>query len=180
MSASAAVRFTRVPPLGNRYGGNEEAIVTRRADDMDRQLDQWAAQVQEKERRYRALNAEMASIAGRAASPGGAARVTVDRAGVLTDLDIADDLGGMRGGQLADEIMSTIRTAQAGLGQQIVAMMQVHVPEDTASIASVSETYQRQFPEVDTEDGQAAPPSMSNGANSDSDDDDFNNNSVFQ
>lgn len=122
------------------------------ADDMDRQIDAWAEKPREKAQRYRALTTEMESISGTAESASGKVRVTVNRAGIVTALEIEDDIRGMRGTQLAGEILSTMRAAQAGLGDQVVALMQEKVPEDTHAITAVAESYHTQFAEEPEED----------------------------
>lgn len=142
------------------------------ADDMDRQIDEWSAKFAEKASKYRALTAEMESITGQAESASGAVRVTVNRAGVLTDLQITDDIRTMRGSQLAGEILGAVRTAQAGLGTKVVAMMQDAVPEDRESIANVADVYARQFP-------QPADEAEADAKRKPSDDDDEGDTSIF-
>lgn len=149
-----------------------------RADDMDRQIDEWAAKFAQKAEKYRALTRDMESITGQAESASGAVRVTVNRAGILTDLQITDDIRSMRGSQLAGEIMSAVRAAQAGLGRQVVAMMEEKVPEDQASIANVADNYERQFPQqADEDETQAARETPESAP--DEDDDGERNTSVF-
>ncbi|MGH3433266.1 MAG: YbaB/EbfC family nucleoid-associated protein [Thermocrispum sp.] len=117
-----------------------------RADDMDRQIDEFAVQYQAKVDKYRVLTSEMESVTGDAESASGVVRVTVNRGGILTGLQITDDIRTMRGSQLAGEIMAAVRCAQAGLGPQVVAVMQELVPEDRDGIAKVADSYARQFP----------------------------------
>lgn len=126
------------------------------ADDMDRQIDAWADKVRAKAQQYKALTSEMESITGQAESASGVVRVTVNRAGILTELEISDNLRDMRGSQLAGEIMSTIRTAQSGLGDQVVALMQEKVPEDTHAIDAVADNYNAQFAPPDEDDAAIA------------------------
>jgi len=146
------------------------------AEDMDRQIDQWAAKVHAKAQKYKALTTEMESITGSAESASGAVRVTVNRAGILTDLSITDDIRTMRGGQLAGEIMGAIRSAQSTLGAQVVAMMQDKVPEDGASIDAVADSYAKQFAQPDEDEPAEQPPAS---RPYDDGDDEFNS-SVFE
>lgn len=150
-----------------------------RADDMDRQIDQWAEKFHAKAAKYRELTDEMESISGQAESASGAVRVTVNRAGILTDLQIADDIRSMRGSQLAGEIMGAVRAAQAGLGKQVVTMMQDKVPEDTESISNVAENYAKQFPQPESDDEEPAVARPTTATTSPADDDD-DNRSVFE
>jgi hypothetical protein len=144
------------------------------ADDMDRQIDAWADKVRAKAQQYKALTSEMESINGQAESPSGAVRVTVNRAGVLTALEISDNVRSMRGSQLASEIMSTIRTAQSGLGDKVVALMQEKAPEDTHAINAVADNYNAQFAPPDKGDAATA-----RAIGPDDDDDEFGH-SIFQ
>lgn len=126
-------------------------------EDMERQIDQWAAQIHEKASAYKALTAEREAITGRGEAANGAIRVTVNRAGILTNLELSYDvLRAMRGSQLSAEIMKAMRQAQAGLGAQVVSLMRERVPQDVESIATIADTYARQFPQPEPDDDQLA------------------------
>ncbi|PPK69569.1 YbaB/EbfC DNA-binding family protein [Actinokineospora auranticolor] len=125
---------------------------------MERQIDEWATQVRAKAETYQRLNTEMDSITGTGEAAGGDVRVTVNRAGVVTALELPEQLSGMRGPTLSGEIMRAIQRAQATLGDKVVGLMRERVPEDTASIATTADAYARQFPDVDGESDTPATP----------------------
>lgn len=120
-------------------------------DDMERRIDQWAAQMQEKAERYQQLKQDLTTISATASSANGAVTVTVGPSGVLQRLDLSDDIRTMRGSHLSTEIMAAIRKAQSTLGAQVTELMQERVGEDTTSIETVAKNYATQFP-AETDD----------------------------
>lgn len=131
-----------------------------RPEDMSRQIDEWASAVHRKAEQYQALKQEIAEISSEATGANGAIRVEVGPSGLLTDLHLTEETRTMRASDLAARIMSTIRRAQSGLGEQITELMQDRVGEDTKSIETVAANYARQFPQPadDEDDGADGPP----------------------
>ncbi|WP_192909809.1 YbaB/EbfC family nucleoid-associated protein [Gandjariella thermophila] len=119
---------------------------------MERQIDQWAAQVHDKARRYQELKEDLAAISSTATAANGAIKVTVGASGLLTNLELTEDVRTMRAHYLAAQIMDAIRKAQSTLGAQVTELMQQRVGEDTQSIAVVAANYARQFPQPDEQD----------------------------
>lgn len=115
-------------------------------DDMERRVDQWAAQLQDKAARYQQLKQDLTTISATASGANGAVAVTVGPSGLLQRLEISDDLRSMRGNHLASEIMAAIRKAQSTLGAQVTELMHEHVADDTKSIEIVAQNYASQFP----------------------------------
>ncbi len=117
--------------------------------DMERSIERWAAQVHAKAETYKTLTSEMSKITGRSEAANGAIRVTVNQAGLVTDLSLSDDVRSMRGSRLSAEIMTAIRRAQAALGDQVVDLMKQRVGDDAETIATIASSYAQQFPSPD-------------------------------
>jgi DNA-binding protein YbaB len=117
-------------------------------DDIDRQIDRWATQIQEKAQQYQRLKDDLTQITGTATAANGAVTVTVGPSGLLQRLDITDDIRTMHGRYLSEQIMTAIRKAQSTLGAQVTELMRERVGNDTASIDTVARNYATQFPDI--------------------------------
>lgn len=133
-------------------------MVSGGLDDMERRIEQWATQAQEKAQRYQQLKQDITEISATASAANGAITVTVGPSGILQDLRLTDDVQRMRGQYLGEQIMTAMRKAQSTLGAQVTQLMQDRVGDDATSIDVVARNYASQFPEITDETAEPQPP----------------------
>jgi hypothetical protein len=84
-------------------------------DAAEEWLDSWVTQVNTRAQRSVELSRRVAALTGPAEGRDGAIRMTVGSAGQAERLDLDDRVHELSGHRLAEEIMSTMRRAQAAL-----------------------------------------------------------------
>lgn len=116
------------------------------------QLEKWASGLETRAQRYNELQQRLDATSATESSPDGAIRVTVDANGVPTDIELTERARGMDPAQVSEQIMTTMRRAQAKLRQQVHDLVQATVPADDEPARNLMAQYDQRFPEVD--DGQ--------------------------
>jgi hypothetical protein len=101
----------------------------------------------------------VATLASSASGDDGAIRVTVASSGVLTDLELDDRVQRLPGGRLAEEILRTVRRAQAGLADRVALAVGDTVGADTDTGKAVLDSFSQRFPvEPDEAPGEPVMP----------------------
>ena len=105
----------------------------------------WGAPVPARTEAAAALADRVASLTASAGGADGAIRATVASSGILTGLQI-DDRVDLTGTRLAEEIMRTMRRAQAGLTKQVARAVEETVGADTETGKAVLDGFAQRFP----------------------------------
>lgn len=125
-------------------------------EETERRVEQWAAQFAAKADRYQQMQRQIAQVSVTESSADGAVRVTVDSAGVVTDLVLSDRAAQLRPPQLSTQIMEVMRRAQSRLTDRVQQVMLDTVGDDQTTVRAVVASYEQRFPEpppVDTDTG---------------------------
>ncbi len=88
-------------------------------DEVQRRLEQIAAQVEQKAQRYQSMQQQVAEISVSHRSADGAITVTVAASGNVTDLSLSGRIGQLRPDELATRILDCMRRAQSKLAGQV-------------------------------------------------------------
>ena len=114
-------------------------------DAAEEWLDSWVAQANAQAERSVELSRRVAALTGTAESRDGAIRVTVGSAGQVEKLELDDSISGRRGRDLAEEIMSVMRSAQAALSARVTDEVRATVGEDTETGRAVINSFDTRF-----------------------------------
>ena len=114
-------------------------------DAAEEWLDSWVAQANAQAERSVELSRRVAALTGAAESRDGAIRVTVGSAGQVEKLELDDSISGRRGRDLAEEIMSVMRSAQAALSARVTEEVRATVGEDTETGRAVINSFDTRF-----------------------------------
>ncbi|GIJ27412.1 hypothetical protein Vqi01_25740 [Micromonospora qiuiae] len=121
-------------------------MLSQDPDEAQERMQSWAAQVSTRARAAAELSDRVAGLTASASSVDGAVRVTVAATGALTDLRFDDRVQRMRGGDLADIVMTTIAWAQAKLTEQVTSAVHDTVGTDSETGRTVVDSFARRFP----------------------------------
>jgi len=121
-------------------------------DAAEEWLDSWVAQANAQAERSVELSRRVAALTGTAESRDGAIRVTVGSAGQVEKLELDDQVGGRRGRDIAEEIMSVMRAAQANLSGRVTEEVRAIVGEDTETGRAVINSFETRFAPPPQED----------------------------
>jgi hypothetical protein len=116
-------------------GGNLDADVAR----------SWSTQVSGRTEAAAALADRVASLTASASGAEGAVRATVASSGLLTTLELDDDVA-LTGTPLATEIMRVMRRAQAGLADRVAVAVEETVGAESETGRAVLESFTHRFP----------------------------------
>jgi hypothetical protein len=92
-----------------------------------------------------ALADRVASLTASADGADGAVRVTVASSGIVTGLELDDDVR-LAGAGLATEILRVMRRAQAGLTERVAAAVDATVGADSETGKAVLNSFAQRFP----------------------------------
>ncbi|ANZ34731.1 hypothetical protein BBK82_00190 [Lentzea guizhouensis] len=116
-------------------------------EQVERQLEDWARQAEQKAERYQEMSAAVSAVSATESSPDGVVRVTVNASGAVSALELTDRIREQTGQAVAAQIMATIQKAQARLAGQVQAAMQATIAGEQSTIESVVSSYEQRFPE---------------------------------
>lgn len=108
------------------------------------------------------LRSQIVELRCTATSADDMVRATVDSAGALTDLTIADSAHAPTGAGLAECVMATVRAAQRDIPERIEQLLSTTIPEDSATADALLDGFRARFPdahsggEVETQPPQPA------------------------
>ena len=117
-------------------------------DDGRRAEEMWTRQAEQAEQRaalYEQLAEQTDALS--VTETVGPATVTVDAAGVVTKLDLTDDLDGRKGRQVASDILTAMHRAQAQLSDQMAALAAATVGPDDKVGANMTQRLRDRFGE---------------------------------
>jgi len=128
-------------------------VLGRDLDDAEAWVRSWAAQASARSEAAAQMANEVAALSSTAEDSGGAITVAVDASGLITRLELTDSVRGLRGAELAAEIMRTVRRAQAGLTARVATVVAATVGSDTETGSAVIGSFERRFPQPMDGDG---------------------------
>jgi DNA-binding protein YbaB len=141
--------------MSNPFAGGLGA--SRDPDEIERQLDQWAAGFAAKAERYRAAQERTEQLRLSATSPDGSVRVTVRADGSVTDLAFTEKIRSMPLPEISALILGTMRRAQGNIANQVSAVMTEQLGDEDAETRAVTlDNLRERFPELPDEPGTAA------------------------
>ncbi|GAA4957279.1 YbaB/EbfC family nucleoid-associated protein [Actinoplanes utahensis] len=114
--------------------------------DPDDLLIDWQQRVGQQTEASRELSHRMQQVNGSAESPDGDVVVTVDHAGGLSSLTLADEAMRLYPEELAELIMATNRRAQSRLSEEMGELVKGMFGSDSATTSFIAGTYAEQFP----------------------------------
>src|SRR5215207_8023325 len=88
-------------------------------EETERRVEQWAAEFAAKADRYQQMQQQISRVSATEASADGTVQVTVDSAGIVTDLVLSDRASQLRPAQLAAQVLDVMRRAQRRLTGQV-------------------------------------------------------------
>lgn len=106
---------------------------------------EWAARAQARASETQSLADEMARVTATARDRSGAVTVTVDATGALVRLELNDGVRAVNPARLAEQIMQTVRTAQADLIAAVGSVVATTVGVDSPTGAAVMDGLERRF-----------------------------------
>lgn len=117
------------------------------ADAAENWVRSWSASVSERAAQAQELSRLVADLTASASSADGAVRVTVAASGVVTELRLSDRVRGWSPQRIAEEVMTTMRRAQARLAIAVDEVAAQTVGEDSETARAVVASYTERFPE---------------------------------
>jgi DNA-binding protein YbaB len=112
----------------------------------------WSASISERAAAAQSLADQVARLTVSASDPDRTITVTVNGSGGMTDLRLAPDAGGRDMERLADDIMRTMRRAQAALAERVAAIAAQTVGSDSETARTVVSSFEQRFPAGHTDD----------------------------
>lgn len=112
----------------------------------DPALDRWIADAEQMAARYQQLSADVSQVSVTESTPDSLITVTVNSAGLVTDLRISERVTGMPGPQVAAGVLMAMRRAQSRISGQVAELMRTTIGEDKAMQEAVLTNYENLFP----------------------------------
>jgi DNA-binding protein YbaB len=106
----------------------------------------WMAATSERAAAAQALSDRVAQLTASASDRDGFITVTVNGSGVLTDLRLAPEAARLGMERLGDEIVRTMRRAQARLAERVSDIAAQTVGPDSETARAVVSGFERRFP----------------------------------
>ena len=120
-------------------------------DAAEEWLNDWAGRANADALRSVELSRRVAALTAAAEGHDGAIRLTVGSAGQIERLELDDRVRELSGPRLAEEIVSVMRKAQAGLSGRVSEEVQATVGADTETGRVVIDSFATRFPAVTRE-----------------------------
>jgi hypothetical protein len=131
------------------------------ANEIEGLIAEWRSGVTEQAQRFEASRQAINEVSVTETAAGGAIMITVASSGIPIDLRLGDDVGRMKPDQIATQIMTCLRCAQARLADQVGAVVAERVG-DAAGAAAITAEYQHRFPAPPDVAAQPPPPTEEN------------------
>jgi DNA-binding protein YbaB len=126
-------------------------------DETTAALNRWVADAEAMAAKYQQLSAEVDRVSVAETTPDGLITVTVNSAGIVTDLRITERATGLPGPKIAAGVLWAMRRAQSRIAAQVAELMKTTVGDDTAMVNAVMDRYNSAFP-APPEPAAARPP----------------------
>jgi hypothetical protein len=121
-------------------------VLGRNLDANQDAMRSWTERVSSRTEAAADLADRVATLSASASGGDGAIRVTVASSGVVTGLELDDRVHRLPGGELAGEILRTMRRAQAALSDRVAEAVDETVGADTETGKAVLESFAQRFP----------------------------------
>ncbi|NUR28698.1 MAG: YbaB/EbfC family nucleoid-associated protein [Catenulispora sp.] len=121
-------------------------------DDAESFVDDWAARAAERAQQAQDMATRLQDLSVKATSRDGSVTVSVDNAGVPTDIRLDASVERWPAQRIADAILTTMRSAQAQLRKQVREVAAETIGVDTEAGRHVLASYDR-LPAEDPENG---------------------------
>jgi len=121
-------------------------------DAAEEWLESWTASVNAQAERAAQLSSRVAALTGSAESNDGSIRVSVGSTGQIEKLELDDRVQRLRGEDLAKQILTVMRKAQAKLSAQVTEEVQATVGADTETGRAVIHSFDARFPQQSDDD----------------------------
>jgi DNA-binding protein YbaB len=121
-------------------------------DAAEEWLESWTASVNAQAERAAQLSSRVAALTGSAQSNDGSIRVSVGSTGQIEKLELDDRVQRLRGEDLAKQILTVMRKAQAKLSAQVTEEVQATVGADTETGRAVIHSFDARFPQQSDDD----------------------------
>lgn len=116
------------------------------SDLTDAALDEWVAGAEKMAARYQQLSADVGRVSVTETTPDSMISVTVNSAGLVTELRIADRATEMPAAKIAAGVMFAMRRAQSKIAGKVAEVMKAEMPDDQEMTDAVLTRYQTTFP----------------------------------
>lgn len=127
-------------------------VIGGRAEDAEDWLRTWTAQVSARAEAAQQMSERVAGLTSTVSVADGAITVTVAGSGVLTALELDDEVHRFSGRELSAEIMRAIHKAQAGLNAKVAEVVDETVGHGSETGRAVLTSFERRFPVVGDDD----------------------------
>jgi DNA-binding protein YbaB len=118
-------------------------------------LGSWTASVNAQAERAAELSRRVASLTGTAESSDGSIKVTVGSSGQVERLELDNRVQRLPGEELARQLMSVMRKAQAKLSTQVTSEVQATVGADTETGRAVIHSFDSRFPQPGDDEAES-------------------------
>jgi len=132
-------------------------VLGRDVDHAEEWVRSWSSQVSGRAEAAAALADRVAGLTASATGADGAVTVTVTSSGNVAGLALTDGVQKLGGAELAGQIMTVMRRAQAGLSDRVAEAVDETVGADTETGRAVLESFAQRFP---AETGEPSAPVM--------------------
>jgi DNA-binding protein YbaB len=135
--------------------GEEVAVMTGPLGgglDAEQWLDNWEQNAADQAAKAREMADQVGNVQTSASSKDGSVTVTVVASGAVVDLRLTDQIRRYSSGELANEILTVMRAAQARLTGQVSDIAARTLGADSEAARAVVGAYQQRFPEASASD----------------------------
>jgi hypothetical protein len=119
-------------------------------------LDSWTGSATERAAQAQALADQVAELSASASTPDGAVEVTVNGAGLVTDLRLGELVRKWPSDEISAQILSVMRGAQATLASRVAEVAERTVGTDSGAGRAVIAAFEERFPVVEAEATQGS------------------------
>ena len=120
--------------------------------DAEQWLDNWERNATEQAAKAREMADQVGNVQTSASSKDGSVTVTVVASGAMVDLRLSDQIRRFSAGELANEILTVMRAAQARLTSQVSEITARTLGPDSEAGRAIVGSYQQRFPDVAADD----------------------------
>jgi len=120
--------------------------------DAEQWLDNWEQTAADQAAKAREMADQVGNVQTSASSKDGSITVTVAASGAVLDLRLTDQIRRYSSGELANEILTVMRAAQAELAGRVSEITARTLGADSEAARAVVGAYQQRFPEVRASD----------------------------
>jgi len=120
--------------------------------DAEQWLDNWEQNAANQAAKAREMADQVGNVQTSASSKDGSVTVTVVASGAVVDLRLSDQIRRFSAGELANEILTVMRAAQARLTSQVSEITARTLGPDSEAGRAIVGSYQQRFPDLVADD----------------------------